>query len=34
VEEEIDLRDCIEVIVRRWRWIAGITLAAVVTAVV
>ena len=34
VEEEIDLREYVEVIVRRWRWIAGITLAAVVTAAV
>jgi len=34
VEEEIDLREYVEVIVRRWRWIAGITLAAVVTAAI
>jgi len=34
MEEEIDLREYIEVMVRRWRWIAGITLVAVVTAAV
>ena len=34
MEEEIDLREYINVIVRRWKWIAGITLAAVVTAAV
>jgi succinoglycan biosynthesis transport protein ExoP len=34
MEEEIDLREYIDVIVRRWKWIAGITLAAVVTAAV
>ena len=34
VEEEIDLREYIEVIVRRWRWIAGITLVAVITAAI
>jgi len=32
MEEEIDLREYINVIVRRWKWIVGITLAAVVTA--
>jgi len=34
VEEEIDLREYVEVIVRRWRWIAGIALAAVITAAI
>ena len=34
MEEEIDLREYIEVMVRRWKWIAGITLAAVVTAAI
>ena len=34
MEEEIDLRQYIEVIVRRWKWIVGITLAAVVTAAI
>jgi uncharacterized protein involved in exopolysaccharide biosynthesis len=34
VEEEIDLREYIEVIVRRWKWIAGITIVAVVTAAI
>jgi len=34
MEEEIDLREYINVIVRRWKWIAGITLVAVVTAAV
>jgi succinoglycan biosynthesis transport protein ExoP len=32
MEEEIDLREYINVIVRRWKWILGITLVAVVTA--
>jgi len=34
MEEEIDLREYIDVIIRRWKWIAGITLAAVVTAAI
>ena len=34
MEEEIDLREYVEVIVRRWRWIAGITLVAVITAAI
>ena len=34
MEEEIDLREYINVIVRRWKWIIGITLAAVVTAAI
>lgn len=34
MEEEIDLREYIDVIVRRWKWIAGIALAAVVTAAI
>ena len=34
MEEEIDLREYINVIVRRWKWIAGITLVAVITAAV
>ena len=34
MEEEIDLGEYIDVIVRRWRWILGITLAAVVTAAI
>ena len=34
MEEEIDLREYINVIVRRWKGIAGITLAAVVTAAI
>ena len=34
MEEEIDLREYINIIVRRWKWIAGITLVAVVTAAV
>lgn len=34
MEEEIDLREYIDVIVRRWKWIAGVTLAAVITAAV
>ena len=34
MEEEIDLREYVEVIVRRWKWIAGITLVAVVTAAI
>jgi len=34
VEEEIDLREYIEVIVRRWKLIVGITLVAVITATI
>jgi succinoglycan biosynthesis transport protein ExoP len=34
MEEEIDLREYIEVMVRRWKWIAGVTLVAVVTAAI
>ena len=34
MEEEIDLREYINVIVRRWKWILGITLVAVVVAAV
>ena len=34
MEEEVDLREYIEVIVRRWKWIAGVTLVAVVTAAI
>lgn len=34
MEEEIDLREYINVIVRRWKWIAGITLVAVITAAI
>ncbi len=34
MEEEIDLREYINVIVRRWKWIAGLTLAAVIAAAV
>jgi len=34
MEEEIDLREYINVIVRRWKWILGITLVAVITAAV
>ena len=34
MEEEIDLREYVDVIVRRWKWIAGITLVAVITAAV
>jgi succinoglycan biosynthesis transport protein ExoP len=34
MEEEIDLREYINVIVKRWKWILGITLAAVVTAAI
>jgi uncharacterized protein involved in exopolysaccharide biosynthesis len=34
MEEEIDLREYIVVIVRRWKWIAGITLVAVITAAI
>jgi succinoglycan biosynthesis transport protein ExoP len=34
MEEEIDLREYINVIVRRWKWILGITLVAVVTAAI
>jgi succinoglycan biosynthesis transport protein ExoP len=34
MEEEIDLREYVNVIVRRWKWIAGITLAVVVVAAI
>lgn len=34
MEEEIDLREYINVIIRRWKWIAGITLMAVITAAI
>jgi len=34
MEEEIDLREYIDVIVRRWKWILGITLTAVVAAAI
>ena len=34
MEEEIDLREYINVIVRRWKWILGVTLAAVIAAAV
>jgi len=34
MEEEIDLREYIYVIIRRWKWVAGVTLAAVVTAAI
>ena len=34
MEAEIDLREYIEVILRRWKWIGGITLVAVVTAAI
>ena len=34
MEEEIDLREYINVIVRRWKWILGITLTTVVTAAI
>lgn len=34
VEEEIDLREYVEVLIRNWKWIAGITLAAAVAALV
>ena len=34
MEEEIDLREYINVIVKRWKWILGITLVAVVTAAI
>lgn len=32
MEEEIDLRAYVEVLIRHWKWIAGCTLAAAVTA--
>jgi succinoglycan biosynthesis transport protein ExoP len=32
MEEEIDLREYIEVLIRRWHWIAGLTLVAVLAA--
>ncbi len=34
IEEEIDLRTYVEVLIRYWKWIAGCTLAAAVTAFV
>jgi succinoglycan biosynthesis transport protein ExoP len=34
VEEEIDLRVYVEVLIRNWRWIAGLALVAAVTALV
>jgi len=34
MEEEIDLREYIDVVIRRWKWIVGLTMAAVVTAAV
>jgi len=34
MEEEIDLREYINVIVRRWKWILGITLVAVAAAAI
>jgi succinoglycan biosynthesis transport protein ExoP len=34
MEEEIDLREYINVIVRRWKWIAGVTLVAVIAAAI
>jgi succinoglycan biosynthesis transport protein ExoP len=34
MEEEIDLREYVDVIIRRWKWIAGITLTAVATAAI
>jgi succinoglycan biosynthesis transport protein ExoP len=34
MEEEIDLREYVDVIVKHWKWIAGITLVAVVTAAI
>jgi capsular polysaccharide biosynthesis protein len=34
MEEEIDLREYIVVIIRRWKWILGITLAAVIAAAI
>jgi len=34
MEEEIDLRAYVEVLIRRWKWIAGLALVAAVTAFV
>ena len=34
MEEEIDLRAYVEVLIRRWKWIAGLALGAAVTAFV
>jgi len=34
VEEEIDLRAYLDVIIRRWKWIVAITLVAVITAAI
>jgi succinoglycan biosynthesis transport protein ExoP len=34
MEEEIDLREYINVIVKRWKWILGVTLAAAITAAI
>jgi len=34
VEEEIDLREYLDVIIRRWKWIVAITLVAVITAAI
>lgn len=34
MEEEIDLRKYIDVVIRRWKWIVALTLAAVVTATI
>ena len=34
MEEEIDLREYIDVLIRRWKWILGITLTALVAAAV
>jgi len=32
MEEEIDLREYIDVVIRRWKWIVGLTLVAMITA--
>lgn len=34
MEEEIDLREYVDVIIRRWKWIVGLTLLAAVTSAV
>ena len=34
MEEEIDLREYLDVIIRRWKWIVAITLVAVITATI
>ena len=34
MEEEIDLREYLDVIIRRWKWIVAITLVAVITAAI